>query len=266
MMSQFLFDIVKQNKGVTFKSQFAPTGERFLFQEKKYIISFNGDVFGVMNSFFSLSEVISFEMDLDVNYQYKDKKTLHKFFGKINADRLRNIKDLTLISKRKREDEEGIDLKSFRAEMKGNSLHYILAEKESEKNNFSGEIKIKGDYWLINPVYPFGRNLKALKMRKRMTAVYNPWKKRFEKIEYDLTKNNEVINGLKAVEVKARAYGVEYSLFLSEAGELLKISTPVGLNIVQIPSDTKVDIENYLDIEKTFKILVKNMKKEHKKK
>ena len=95
MTAQFFLDIFKQSKGVTYKSQFAPTGERFLFQEKKYVISFNDQIFGVMNSFFSLSEVISFELDLDVNYQYQNKKVIHKIYGKINADRLRNIKDFT---------------------------------------------------------------------------------------------------------------------------------------------------------------------------
>jgi len=265
MMGQLFFDIFRQNKGVRFKSQFAPTGERFLFQEKKYIVKFGDQVFGVMNSFFSLSEIISFELDIDVNYQYKNERIFHEIYGKINADRLRNIKDFTFISKRKKSDGKDIRLTSLRGELEGNNLHYILAEKENDKNNLSGNLNVKGDYWLINPVYPFGRNLKALKESKKLSAVYNPWNKRFERIEYDLTGKRETVNGRKAVEVKAKAYGVGYSLFLSETGELLKITTPLGFAVEQMPSDTKVELENFLDVENTFNVLVKNMKKEHKK-
>ncbi|MBN1521540.1 MAG: hypothetical protein JW928_03320, partial [Candidatus Aureabacteria bacterium] len=119
---------------------------------------------------------------------------------------------------------------------------------------------------LINPVYPFGRNMRYIREDKKRTTFYNPWSRKFERIEYTVTGKKESINGEKAVEVQAMFYGVTYSLFLSPTGELLQVSFPSGLSIRQVPSDLNVEPEMFLNLEKIFREMVRNIRKDYKNK
>ncbi len=235
--------------------------ERYLFQQKKYVLGFNDEVFGVLNSFFSLSDVISFEMDIQLKYLINNKKQDQKVYGKIKADRKRMISELLFILKRKEKTNDKIELTSIRGVFEGDLLKYEINDKDSVNKKIKGDIKIKGKYWLVNPVFPFGRNMKQLKETKRTTAFYNPVMNKFERIKYVITNEKSLINGQNTVKVQASLRGVSYDMFLTDAGELLKVLLPSGFYIKQVPMDDTVKVNNYLNVEKAFNEIINKMSK-----
>ncbi|MBN1521581.1 MAG: hypothetical protein JW928_03530, partial [Candidatus Aureabacteria bacterium] len=175
MTAWFSFILLKKERGIAYQSQFTPTGDRFLFQEKKFVIAQRDSIFGVMTSFFSLSDSISFEWDLSINYLYNSQEISQKVYGKIEADRLRNIRDINVILKSTKDNSEDVSLTSFRGMFRNNALFYDIIIKKDENRQMSGDIPVKGEYWLINPVYPFGRNMRYIREDKKRTTFYNPW-------------------------------------------------------------------------------------------
>lgn len=259
MAGWFFSIILKKDSRIGYKSQFSQTGERFLFQEKRFVISFQDQAFGVLKTFFSLSEKISFEMDMNVKYRFKGTESSQKIYGKITADRLRNIKDVLFIFKNREKDSEKLKLTSFRGKFNERCFDYEIIVKGGTSSRFEGSMDMKGNYWLINPVFPFGRNMKFLKQKEKYMAFYDPWSRKFERIEYTFTENRELINDHKAIEVRAKMHGMEYSLFLTSAGELLKVVIPPGLTIQQMPSDSKVELDKFIDVENVFRVFRRSM-------
>ena len=250
MLIAFFIEISKEQKGKGFLSQFDLEEDPFKFQQKKFIFVHNNETVGILDSFFSLSETISFEINLKLNYKVKSQKYFQKIYGKIIAERLRLITDVFLIIKSSDAQSNNAGLTSFRGKFNDNIFHYDIVEKKEKKREISGDIKVKGRYWLINPVFPFGRNLKALKDGGKHTAIYDPMREKYEKIEYKIVNRAAEVDGKKTVEVQANIYGMYFKLFLSPAGELLKASMPGEFYIAQVEPESKVEVNGSLDIEK----------------
>jgi hypothetical protein len=243
------------------KNNLVSEGDKFLFQQRSYDIGFRGHPFGILRTVFSLSAAISFEMDMDVDYLYRGQKKSQKIYGKITADRYSNITEVMLLLRGRNTASPETDVTVVRGKLKDNRFLYDIVSKEGEEKKNSGEIRLRGSYVLINPVYPFGRDLRELRHGKRASAVYNPLRNTFERINYSTTGKKADILGKQAVEIAADAMGVAYSLFLTKDGELMKVSMPSGLYIVQRPEEKPEEELSFLDVGKVMESVISEFQK-----